>query len=58
MGQGDCTVWFDWERLVPDIPEDLASIDPMCAEIGRIIQAEVDLGIPKHKIILGKLEYL
>ena len=54
MGHGHITVWFDWERIDPSIPEDLQSIDPMCDEIAKVIQQEVKLGIPKNKIILGE----
>ncbi|XP_071511802.1 lysophospholipase-like protein 1 [Diadema antillarum] len=46
-------VWFDRRKIAPNVPEDLETINPMCEEIGKLIQQEVDQGVPKNKIILG-----
>nr|XP_054759659.1 lysophospholipase-like protein 1 [Lytechinus pictus] len=53
MNGAPSTVWFDRKRIAPNGPEDLESIDPMCEEIGKVIQLEVDQGIPRNKIIVG-----
>uniref|UniRef100_A0A8C6STC0 palmitoyl-protein hydrolase n=1 Tax=Neogobius melanostomus TaxID=47308 RepID=A0A8C6STC0_9GOBI len=46
-------VWFDRLKISRDCPEHLDSIDSMAANLGSIIQDEVNAGIPKHRIILG-----
>uniref|UniRef100_A0A3Q3W9R6 palmitoyl-protein hydrolase n=1 Tax=Mola mola TaxID=94237 RepID=A0A3Q3W9R6_MOLML len=47
------TVWFDRNKISRDCPEHLESIDAMCSTLGSVIQDEVNIGIPKHRIIIG-----
>ena len=47
-------VWFDRDVLNPEGREYLDSINVMAERLGEMIQAEVNAGIPKSRIILGK----
>ncbi|XP_030854295.1 lysophospholipase-like protein 1 [Strongylocentrotus purpuratus] len=53
MNGAPSTVWFDRKQISQNAPEDLESVDPMCEEISKVIQQEVDQGIPRNKIIVG-----
>lgn len=48
--------WFDvitFDRSVSPRPEDEAGILATVAAVDALIQAEVDAGIPEHRIVLG-----
>ena len=50
-------MWYDRTRISPNVPELLKTIDPVCEQLGAIIQNEVDGGIDKQRIVLGKLQF-
>ncbi|XP_022090621.1 lysophospholipase-like protein 1 isoform X1 [Acanthaster planci] len=47
------TVWYDRVRIAPNVPELLETINPLCEQLGKLIDAEVAGGIPQNRIILG-----
>ncbi|XP_033634226.1 lysophospholipase-like protein 1 [Asterias rubens] len=47
------SVWYDRTRISPNVPELLKTTDPVCEQLGAIIQNEVDGGIDKQRIVLG-----
>ncbi|XP_038073988.1 lysophospholipase-like protein 1 [Patiria miniata] len=47
------TVWYDRTRIAPNVPELLETIDPVCEQLGRLIDDEVARGIPKNRIVIG-----
>uniref|UniRef100_UPI003AADEB80 lysophospholipase-like protein 1 isoform X2 n=1 Tax=Centroberyx gerrardi TaxID=166262 RepID=UPI003AADEB80 len=47
------TVWFDRHKISRDCPEHLESIDAMCSILGSVIQDELNVGVPKHRMIIG-----
>lgn len=53
MGQPS-TVWYDRKQILPTAPDD-DSVDEMAAQLIELIQPEVDNGIPRNRIIFGKL---
>jgi len=46
-------VWFDRLDLAPAAPEDTEGIVKMAQLVKDVVQAEVDLGIPLSKVIIG-----
>ncbi|KAF2902254.1 hypothetical protein ILUMI_03929 [Ignelater luminosus] len=46
-------VWFDRYSITPDVPEHTETIESSGEEIKKIIQNEVDSGIPLNRIIIG-----
>ena len=46
-------VWFDRENVTPDVPEHNDSMEEMCQEVSKMIDLEVESGIPRHRVILG-----
>ena len=46
-------VWFDRENVTPDLPEHNDSMEEMCQEVSKMIDLEVESGIPRHRVILG-----
>src|SRR4029434_10200612 len=47
-------VWFDRHQISRDCSEHLESVDDMCSTLGSILHDEVQAGIPKHRIIIGR----
>ena len=47
------TVWYDRKQILPTAPDD-DSVDQTAAQLVELIQSEVDNGIPRNRIILGK----
>ena len=47
-------VWFDRKEITPSVPEDHDSMEAMCKDIGKVIDFEVENGIPRNRIVLGK----
>ncbi|BHF69495.1 Acyl-protein thioesterase 2 [Sparganum proliferum] len=45
--------WYDIYGVSPDAPQDEAGIRLAATEIAKLVQAEVDGGIPEHRIIVG-----
>ena len=46
-------VWFDRQNVTPDAPEHNDSMEEMCQEVNRMIDMEVESGIPRDRVILG-----
>ena len=46
-------VWFDRSDLGPDGTEQQQSVEAMAAQLGQLIDGEVQSGIPLHRILLG-----
>uniref|UniRef100_UPI003AB05A23 lysophospholipase-like protein 1 isoform X4 n=1 Tax=Centroberyx gerrardi TaxID=166262 RepID=UPI003AB05A23 len=40
-------------KISRDCPEHLESIDAMCSILGSVIQDELNVGVPKHRMIIG-----
>ena len=51
MGQLS-NVWYDRRQISPAAPDD-DSIDTMAASLVQLVDAEIQLGIPADKIIIG-----
>ncbi|XP_067680982.1 lysophospholipase-like protein 1 [Haliotis asinina] len=52
MGGSPMFMWFDRLAVSPDVAEH-DSVHEICHEISHLIDAEVQAGIPKHRILLG-----
>ncbi|EFN80378.1 lysophospholipase-like protein 1 [Harpegnathos saltator] len=46
-------VWFDRMAISNQVPEHVKSIDSMCQDVSKLIEKEVEDGIPYNRIILG-----
>ena len=46
-------VWFDRRDITPEAPEQKDSMEEMCHDVSKMIDAEVQSGIPRERIILG-----
>ncbi|XP_017776368.1 PREDICTED: lysophospholipase-like protein 1 [Nicrophorus vespilloides] len=46
-------VWFDRLNITPDAPEHTQTLDSIGEEVKKLIQAEVNSGVPLDKIIVG-----
>ncbi|XP_015126651.1 lysophospholipase-like protein 1 [Diachasma alloeum] len=46
-------VWFDRKRISIRVPEIKESIDKMCKETSKLIEEEVESGIPENRIVVG-----
>ncbi|XP_013419287.1 lysophospholipase-like protein 1 [Lingula anatina] len=47
------TVWFDRKQISPFVPEDTKTLEESCSELNKLIETEVENGIPLERIILG-----
>lgn len=54
MKGGISNVWFDRFKISNDCPEHLESIDAMCQVLTDLIDDEVESGIKKNRILVGK----
>ena len=48
-------VWFDRKDVTPEVPEHTDSMEEMCKEVTKMIDIEVESGIPRHRVILGTI---
>ncbi|XP_063982245.1 lysophospholipase-like protein 1 isoform X2 [Diachasmimorpha longicaudata] len=46
-------VWFDRKRISMRAPEIRESIDEICKEISKLIEEEMENGIPENRIVVG-----
>ncbi|XP_046399003.1 lysophospholipase-like protein 1 [Ischnura elegans] len=53
LGGAAANVWFDRHRLSPTVPECLESIEASMEMLKQLIEKEIELGIPLHRIIIG-----
>ncbi|XP_071451282.1 lysophospholipase-like protein 1 [Hetaerina americana] len=53
MGGVASNVWFDRQSISPSVPECLDSINSSMDVLKKIVNQEVDLGIPLERIIIG-----
>lgn len=49
------TVWFDWKKICPDVPEFTGTLNHMCDQLSGVIDEEVQKGTPKSRIVIGGL---
>uniref|UniRef100_A0A0X3PBZ6 palmitoyl-protein hydrolase n=1 Tax=Schistocephalus solidus TaxID=70667 RepID=A0A0X3PBZ6_SCHSO len=45
--------WYDIYGMSPDAPQDEAGIRLATIEVSKLVQAEIEGGIPEHRIIVG-----
>ncbi|BFZ06965.1 hypothetical protein BsWGS_10004 [Bradybaena similaris] len=53
LGGALSNVWFDRTGLRPKGTECLSSIDHMALQLKKMVQEEVDAGVPENRIIIG-----
>ena len=46
-------VWFDRENVTPVCTKHNDSMEEMCQEVDKMIDVEVENGIPRDRVILG-----
>jgi hypothetical protein len=51
-------VWYDMLRISPDSPEQLETINSMAEEFVKLIEKEVQAGIPLNRIVIGTNHFL
>ena len=48
-------VWFDRHQISPECPEHLESVEAASASLSAVIQDEVRAGVPRQRMIIGRL---